>query len=122
MTIKQFIEKAIEGGWIPRDCDVMIKNPIAARVEGDRIELQAQGSDGWTGLKSSVLLNGFAEEHSHRILLDPLAWKAVGKVEGWRIKGEWETNFGVDGWLENMHRMIDALAEGKSIEDYLKTL
>lgn len=105
MEIKDFIEKAIEGGW---------------ERTGERDELyllpeQPHDRDTRLGLRP----NRFA------VLLDPAAWKAVGKVEGWGHKGD-----GYDGpnmvpsadWKENMHRMIDALAEGKSIEDYLNTL
>lgn len=83
------------------------------------------------------------------ILLDPLAWKAVGKVEGWSpdLYGHCgkdpedtdlvkETEGGVDcclygmrsmeffqpEWQYNMHRMIDAFCKGKTVEQYLETL
>lgn len=54
------------------------------------------------------------------ILLDPLAWQAVGKVRGWGSEKKWEYNGA--RWLENMHGMIDRLTEGKSIEEYLADL
>jgi len=97
MTIQQFIEKAIEGGW---------KNT------------SPEGS--WDDI--------------YYILLQPDAWKAVGEVEGWgtdlwvgsmsRLTGagldthKWE----IPDWQYPMHRMVDALAEGKTIEQYLETL
>lgn len=95
MTIQTFIEKAIEGGW-------------------------TQPPEGTA-----------AQMFMHQtIFLDPEAWKAVGKVEGW-----WHCTVHVDGgeevrcedpkhddWFKNMHRMIDALAEGKSIEEFITTL
>jgi hypothetical protein len=81
----------------------------------------------------------------HEILLDPLAWQAVGKVEGWKEEGIKSldgkvcaydgyrdcgmgracrfTGFPkIDKWHWHMHQMIDALAEGKSIEEFLETL
>lgn len=104
--IQRFIEKAIEGGWK-------------------------------------------FDEHEDTVaamLLDPEAWKAVGKVAGWNGKPcncggkivdssglgkshfpyqcqdcssyllamEWEGT-----WRYRMHGMIDALADGRSIEEYL---
>lgn len=59
--------------------------------------------------------------------LDPEAWKAVGKVEGWpgidqpyqNGDGKWRE---IPWWQFNMHRLIDALAEGKTIEQYIETL
>lgn len=73
---------------------------------------------------------------------DPECWKAVGKVEGWEDEGDkcksgcgcvpsggsrhheglcswsWEEA----EWLTRMRSMIDALAEGKTIEEYLSTI
>jgi len=57
--------------------------------------------------------------------LDPEAWKAVGKVEGWGPGTRVELGGGFwteDMWLKHMHRMIDHLAEGGTIESYLETL
>lgn len=93
MTIKQFIEKAIEGGW----------------KTGNHYEF----SDGTRYDQSGILL-------------DPEAWKAVGKVEGWKE----DTHYTVEGvrvregtnYVKNMHRLIDALAEGKTVEEYLASL
>jgi len=93
MTASQFISKAIEGGW---------------EMGGMTID--------------EILINPL---HIPLIIIDPKAWQAVGKVEGWitscqnvlddqRIVG--------DAWRVNMLLMIDALAEGKSIEDFIKTL
>lgn len=126
MTIQQFIEKAIEGGWRP-----LLAHQVWYANWNNR-SLPRQEA------RASYVL--------HEILLDPEAWKAVGKVEGWekwscgdcympqfkafltsdadqcscclaeRNRSEIET------WKMNMHRMIDALAEGKSVEEYLETL
>ena len=100
MTIQSFIEKAVAGGWTSKVYE--------AEAEMGLVNYEA-------------------------VLLDPEAWKAVGKVEGWKgkvisqkidpstIEGVYE-EYAVEGWYVRMHRMIDALADGKSIEQYLETL
>lgn len=105
MTIQQFIEKAVEGGWWPKfyaaDKQTM---PISWRIQ-------------------AVQKIKFIE----RILLDPLAWQAVGKVEEWKecpaeLHPEQCGLNHYTGWLWKMRSMITALAEGKTIEQYLETL
>ncbi len=160
MTIKQFIEKAIEGGYYAsnrfyKTAGVM---PEDAKAED--------------------IINYF-DGHTEPFFLDPTAWRAVGKVEGWgdskyracemkmpfyhkelmrgtgAIVGEskdgkqwyvrWDfTRYGKPtknggvrspypkeniveksaekNWLMVWHRMIDALADGRSLEDYLSSL
>lgn len=100
-----FIEKAIEGGYSP-------------------------------------LMGGDKMRSNEAILLDPLAWQAVGTTEGWGTTDgkcnkcgsaprSWllsspvtcpECRTGRGEWDWYMHRLIDALAEGKTIEEYLITL
>ena len=116
MTIKQFIEKAIEGGWK--------KKPTFKVLSADRFKAQYISDDG-----------GRFEEAPEVPLLDPLAWQAVGKVEGWTT--EYTMYFvphskdipplarghnRVSESQYNMHAMIDALAEGKTIESFIETL
>lgn len=48
-----------------------------------------------------------------KALLDPKFWQAVGKVEGWG---------GPEAWIYKMHEMIDALADGQSISEFVKGL
>ena len=86
MEIKQFIEKAEKGGY--------------------------KKSDRENHLRTKFNISSIPYEV---VLLDPLAWKAVGKVEGWGYKTK-------GNWFDKMHQMIDALCEGKSIEEYIKTL
>lgn len=50
-----------------------------------------------------------------RIWLDPLFWKALAKAMGWKYDPKEYASY-------QMHRMIDSLAEGKSIEDFFATL
>lgn len=99
MNQKTYIEKAIEGGW------------NYGRTGHDRITI-ANG-EAYFGLHGTV----FYLKNVSEILLDPRSWQAVGKVEGWERKhqGYWEPKI-------EMHRMIDALAEGKTIEEFLETL
>ncbi len=71
------------------------------------------------------------------LVLDPEVWKAVGKKEGWGgacgycyastiqkcIKYQvCENSEVIDLWQAHMHQMIDALADGKSLEEYITTL
>ena len=91
MTIKQFIEKAIEGGW---ECP----KGKAWRLKYSSPELLA--------------------ETPHRFLVDSDAWRAVGKTEGW-VNGHFD---GKPTWQYHMHRMIDTLIAGETIEELLATL
>lgn len=93
MTIQKFIDKAIEGGWTDA---FMRANP--------HMEKEYLHENYVARLARDI----------ERVLLDPEAWKAMGKVEGWGPP--------LKVWLMCMHGMIDALAEGKTIEQYLETL
>jgi hypothetical protein len=99
MTTQLFIEKAIEGGWKP---------------------FYARDSEWEPSYQKAYYISKY---HVHSTLLDHEAWKAVGKVEGWGEQGSIEQVIGENpSWRDAMHRMIDALAEGKTIEQYLETL
>ena len=116
MTIPEFIDQAIEGGWkAPERFDLL--NPAERQF--------------------------LLKEGIHEWVLDPTFWQAVGKVEGWDeettsykvAKREVETYRGSfvrpahtitrkkyrngNVWKIKMHAMIDALAEGKSLEEAL---
>lgn len=109
MTPKQFIEKAIEGGWkFGIDCS-----------NAPNFKMYDYGFTFGIELKSDI--------HIDTIVLDPLAWAAIGKVEGWHENSQESKtvhvpSFPLKVWKWNMHRMIDALCEGKSIESFLETL
>jgi len=118
MTATQrFIEKAIEGGWEPKD----------GYVHGRHGDFHIM--EMWV--------------NSNAILLDPAAWQAVGKVEGWKsidvgedvcflcgahkddkIECQYSSRhrYGRDEWRKKWHALLDALAEGKSVEEYLATI
>lgn len=68
---------------------------------------------GWRP-KDNLVVDEHNENTFGQLVLDPEAWKAVGKAKG------------IPGWnlwaLENMHGMISALFDGKTIEQFLETL
>ena len=108
MTIKQFIEKAIEGGW---------ESKIS---HGKDFSVGLDGEIFYTNLNENrVRTFGVGE-----ILLDPKAWEAVGKVEFWgdTVEAKSGQAYKTRDYKEKMHRMIDALVEGKTIEEFIKTL
>lgn len=126
MKIETFIEKAIEGeeGNLPKHKVVRVNRY-------------------WV-----TLLDGNGSEYTQSLevfLLRPETWQAVGKVEGWATQKEieeWEPHrmgshsdtWGCAGdddpcfctrpkdYIYYMHAMIDALAEGKSLEQFINTL
>jgi hypothetical protein len=59
----------------------------------------------------------------YKVLLDPLAWQAVGKTRGWEPYAPYDLTAGeqeyIGEWLERQHAFIDHLADGKTIEDAL---
>lgn len=127
MKIAQFIEKAIEGGddlggnYLNSEKLGYPKWEIVSdTILGDNIEFR-QVSIGFGGDPTPVKWR-VSVRH---ILLRPETWKAVGKVEGWATMCIPYTSYSDTStpvWQYQMHRMIDALAEGKSIEEYLQTL
>ena len=120
MTIKQFIEKAIEGGFdnLPF---LMVKKPLKVGYEGSIIFAE-NDVEGWKS-RETMHIDEIIK-NPHKILLDPLAWQAVGKVEGVDGALQMDSKYGfrLPVWKDQMHRMVDALAEGKSIEQFLETI
>ncbi len=111
MEIKDFIEKAIEGGWNPTE-------QTASKVEGDTAYFYSEE---------------YPEEGSEAcdiyfILLDPLAWKAVERnailtTEGWeKFTPQHIEKIAANEAQKNMHGLVDALIRGETIEEYLHTL
>lgn len=114
MTTKEFVQKALYGGWEP---NLVVDKDIEFVISDN----YANGSDELSTFKRFILLQ------DRDLFLDPKAWEAVGKVidkevynkaieQGIFISSErWP-------WKIAMHRMIDAMCEGKSIEQFLETL
>jgi len=130
MKTKEFIEKAIEGGWRTNHRYALTFLKVGKKNAYFTI---------------THTLTGKVAVPVPEILLDPLAWQAVGKVEGWKkwvwslyldagelnLKLETDDDSEHPGWDYGfrwethrfyMHRMIDTLCEGKSIEQFLETL
>lgn len=120
MTIKQFIEKAIEGGWEETVFHPHGKKPInvdwgTGRHKND---LYACGEGFWDN-PIKINIDG--------IFLDPKSWQAVGKVEGWDNGKHIDKTYKnapptMSMWQWKMHAMIDALIDGKTIEEFIETL
>lgn len=118
MTIKQYIGKAIRGGWggfqerCPKGTELVF-NELAVAYE-------TIGGDPSKNPYTYHVLSWWEAFDIHAIVLDPSFWKALAKVE------DWATNGGdiYDGyaWLKKWYGLIDALAEGGTIEEYLETL
>lgn len=133
MNIEEFITKAIEGGWKYRGRD-NIKIDVLGGGENSVLQRQpctlmpriiATFSDGY-------LMNVNVEV----ILLDPLAWQAVGKVKKWgEVCGECGTNRELENYPDcarhycdwqleyryRMHRFIDALCDSQDLPTALLT-
>lgn len=108
MTIEQFVEKAIEGGYEGKEIKQVFY--YDAHDENEKIWMaeQCPGKQGRFSLDE--------------LLLDPLAWQAVGKVERWKTTATKYPWCDREEWQNCMHRMIDALCEGRTLEDYIRTL
>lgn len=122
MKIKTFIEKAIKGGW-----NKDYKLVYAGEFEDVLLAHKTHKARSIAKIVSEILL-------------DPLAWQAVGKVEGWSegeencrgsrecVKGKHELHnpciweIVEPDWKKEMHNMIGALIEGKTIEEFIETL
>jgi len=102
---QQFIEDAIAGGW-------RFQLPVA---HPENTEWTLSGDD--LGFKALMLL-------------DPLAWQAVGKTRGWDEGNLDTTNSSyAEGtysqdwmWRHLWHTVIDHLADGRSVDEALAAI
>ena len=102
--MQQFIEKALVGGWQPDDRDFSIIGFYERHFE---YQLRSMHP----GRSSSIRMLVY-----EAVLLNPKVWQAVGKVEKW-----YEGHYGPE-WLHHMRNMIDALAEGSTLEAYIQSV
>ena len=100
--IQQFIEKALVGGWQPGDRDCRIVGFFERHFEYELRSLFPERS-------STIRMMAY-----EAVLLNPKVWQAVGKAEHW-----YEGRYGPE-WLHHMHKMIDALVEGQTLEAYVQ--
>lgn len=110
MTAREkFVRDAIEGGWL-------LRGALGGEISQYEVETKTFAmKDGNTWLRPPMAV----------IMLDPTAWQAVGKVRGWGLHVcHYFTNNDADVpmWKCKMHGLIDALAEGKTIDEYLQTI
>ena len=102
--IQQFIEEALVGGWQPADHDFRIIGFYERHFE-------YQPRSTLPGRSSAIRMMVY-----EAVLLNPKVWQAVGKVEKW-----YEGHYGPE-WLHHMRKMIDALAEGQTLEAYIQSV
>ena len=102
--IQQFIEKALVGGWQPADRDSCI-------IGFYERHFAYQPQSMLQGRSSAIRMMAY-----EAVLLNPKVWQAVGKVEQW-----YEGRYGPE-WLHHMRHMIDALAEGHTLEAYVQSV
>ncbi len=114
------IKKMVEGGWkFPR----WGLKDLQLEVEGQYIGTWSndEGGPGYDKIRIEV------------VLLDPLAWQALGKALGWsgRIRARYYTQLAteyvknpldVPQWGFQMLKFTHHLIEGKSIESYFQEL
>ncbi len=98
-AVQTFIEDAIAGGW-------------GVQANGHR-GVEKVGHVGNKYFYIHAPDGGTYREQTAFMLLDPIAWRAVGKTRGWK---ERQYVYSIRG---RMHRFIDALADGDDIETAL---
>jgi hypothetical protein len=99
---QQFIEDALAGGFAK---DTVLGMRVT-EVNGDNVLLR----------EDAVTLT----LRISQILLQPLAWQAVGTTRGWGV--EEAPSYPPYQWHNEWHRFIDGLAEGKSIDEALQAI
>ncbi len=124
MTIKEFIEKAIEGDY---------NFNLDGTEQITRIDVDSATIDGKFYIHFFDKESDMFSYDFFRFILDPKAWEAVGKIENWidtkynkacgKIYiGRPIVNIHRQDWKKKMHKMIDHLIDGGTIESYIKTL
>lgn len=126
MIPKQAIEKAIEGGWKPKD------------FEGFNYSARKQEVIFWKVLPREKALPHLIPQYERilgkpphmkwswqfeRIALDPLFWQALGKALGWH---DGYVEFAAMGfsneWKLTAHRFYDLILTGGDTEAYWKEI
>ena len=131
MTVKQFIEKAIEGGYL-KDKETNV-NLAVTYISIRFLCYHDTVSITWIDNDSKDKKKQTTQHSLESFVLDLTFWQAVGKTERWdfgyseKFKSPSVTRHirrgkMIPSWKENMHRMIDTLAEDKSLESFIKTL
>lgn len=111
MTIKEFIEAAI-GREV---YDIHPQDMVAEYEEIFNVSRYAIKLDHGNVIRRIDI---------HTLVLSPEAWKAVGKVKGWLSyigSHDGTTTFYTEA-QSNMVKMVHALFNGKTLEEYIATL
>lgn len=93
--VQEFIEKTIEGGW-----------KLRGTYEFNSFQHEMMMFEDSARSPQILLVT------QREILLDPLAWQAVGRIEGWDENEVYSHFMG----------MSEFLWHGKTIEEFIKTL
>lgn len=59
------------------------------------------------------------------IFFDPFFWRALSVAEGWSFMAEGSSvtrSYGTDEWRVRWHNFIDALASGKTPDEFFKEI
>lgn len=104
MTIKEFIEAAIKGGWDLNGLKGQMNYGWEWKLSS--FSMQKEYLECWDDIGNVFPLD------TNEMFLDPEAWKAVGKAKEW----------GTENWKYNMLYMIIDLQKGKSLLEYIATL
>lgn len=111
MTIEEFITAAIEGGYdLAKRLDL---DPSTTIIEENSEKFSSLGN------QKDYINIGIAEFPS--IILDPEAWKTVGKVKGWDTQGP-VAKLVPFMWERAQRDMIISLQNGSTLEEYIATL
>lgn len=106
-----------------------IEDAIAGEYNGT--PLVKRGS--WCGINTwkHALITNDDQLHLMAMLLDPLAWEAVGKTRGWEHQSSYcragyhkscSYGTGCDCFCKHLHRFIAYLVDGQKIDEALASL
>ena len=111
MITQEAIKKAVEGGF--EQYKGFDFNGFNLVPNSDLVELIYSAEGGDTTKTISI----------QEILLYPQFWQCLGKAMGWTDNhiSQGFPHYGKQ-WHFEWHRLINCLAEGKTIEDYFKQL
>lgn len=126
MTLKQAIEKAIEGGWKLKHYEKYEQKPkflVAERKANGSVLYNPYWFEMHiiTTYRDNKPLTQIEMVRIELVLLDPSFWQSLGKAMGWGEEKKVGMNW-VYGYIYHWHSLIDHLVDGESIESYFEKL
>lgn len=125
MTIKQTIEKSVEGGWKLPGYEEYEQKPhflVAEEKEDGSVIYNPYWFEMHivTTYRDGKPFTEIRRERIEYALLDTNFWKCLGQIMKWdnKIYAIWKGK----RWLNYWHKFIDKLASGGSAEDFFKDL